>query len=235
MSVDSLNNKSNRDVMNELLKELRESNKKETPLNEKSQLGANTKSNLNKSLIDKLYASDKVSLINPIEKKQKLTDTRISDLDIIIKNVELLKKSMQDFSSELTYLKRRTLINGSSSENDTLAIKVSSGVDTRKGKINVTQVAQNSTYESKAFKTRDKAINATGNFSFSIDGKDYNIRVLATDTLATISEKINNQAGDKSTAQVLKTGGDNPYKLLISSKKNKAKSKIYNLKVEFLF
>jgi len=184
--------------------------------------GAN--SGMTSETIDKLRKADKEIMLGPTKKELETVYTKQKDFKTIKKVLEKLKNAARVFSSATTYLKRKTVSKGEGG-----TIKVEDGVNPQEGKIHVNTIAKKSVLESKGFLNKKTIINTSSTnqvLTLKTSGKEYKIDVTPQMTLEDLQTAINDKTGGEIRASILNTGGDNPFHLILESKKTGKASKI---------
>ncbi len=178
-----------------------------------STLGLGSQGVLTNDIIDQLKEADKTSIINPIENKIEVSNTKQSTLSEIKKLVTELKDQIVSLSEPELYQNKTSALTGSS-----ITADVSSSAQIQNFDINVKSLATRDIQESTLGFSYDEALVEPQTLTFNIDGKDYDVEVGITDNLKTVAEKIKTTTDGKIEASVLNTGGDtDPYKLIIKS------------------
>lgn len=181
---------------------------------------------LNYDIIDKLKKADENAQIAPIDKKLQHNvekQTELVELKTMLSSLQSSAKKIADYSS---YLER----NATSSDESSLKVRANAGVPVQDITIKVDEIAKNSVNEiGLKFASRDDLFaKANTNFKFHINGKDYNIKILATDTLNDVAQKITDETKGEVNASIMKTGeGDNAFSLMLSSRDTGANNNIY--------
>ncbi|WP_104722089.1 flagellar filament capping protein FliD [Helicobacter mesocricetorum] len=174
--------------------------------------------------INEFKNNDVKNLINPITKKIENNVERQTELAKLITNMTSLNTQAKNLSDLSTYQKRSTTIEGSG-----VKATAGSGLAVQDIKINVSQLAQNDVNQvGLKFESRDSVFsNKNTSLNFYHDGTNYNINIKANMTLAEVGQAITDATDGKVLGIIMKTGGDNPYQLMIQSKDSGADKKIY--------
>ncbi|WP_295701173.1 flagellar filament capping protein FliD [uncultured Helicobacter sp.] len=188
-----------------------------------SSLGLGSKV-LNHDVLDKLRKADEASLIDPIDKKIEKNVEKQTELVAITSTLRELKSSTNKLGDYSTYLGRSSQVIG-----DALKATISAGVPTQDIKIDVDSVATSdineigSKYESREsiFSQKDSVL------KFHHKGKDYTIDIKAGMELGEVAQLITDTTNGEVMGIVMKTGGSNPYQLMINSKDTGESSRIY--------
>jgi len=178
-----------------------------------SSLGLGSKGALSYKTIDKLRAVDNKVIILPIDRKITANKTQTNDLSVLTTLTASLKAETSTLSNEMSYLQR------SATSSDTgVSVSVKAGTEIQDFSFNVTTLAKRNIKESQAFaKNTDTFASANDTINFNINGKNYTVDVLATDSIKTFKDKIFGATNGKITASLLNVGGTNPYKLVLKS------------------
>ncbi len=188
-----------------------------------SSLGLGSKV-LNHDVIDKLREADEASLIKPIDKKIEQNVEKQTELVAITSTLRDLKSSTSKLGDYSTYLGRSSNVIG-----DALKANISAGVTTQDIKIDIDSVATSdineigSKYESResVFSQKDSVL------KFHHKGHDYKIDIKAGMQLGEVAQLITDTTKGEVMGIVMKTGGSNPYQLMINSKDTGESSRIY--------
>ncbi len=188
-----------------------------------SSLGLGSKV-LNHDVIDKLREADEASLIKRIDKKIEQNVEKQTELVAITSTLRDLKSSTSKLGDYSTYLGRSSNVIG-----DALKANISAGVPTQDIKIDIDSVATSdineigSKYESResVFSQKDSVL------KFHHKGHDYKIDIKAGMQLGEVAQLITDTTKGEVMGIVMKTGGSNPYQLMINSKDTGESSRIY--------
>lgn len=188
-----------------------------------SSLGLGSKV-LNHDVIDKLREADENAQIKPIDKKIEQNVEKQTELVAITSSLRGLKSSTSILADYSTYLGRSSNVIG-----DALKATISSGVPTQDIKIDIDSIATSdineigSKYESResVFSQKDSVL------KFYHKGKDYKIDIKAGMELGEVAQLITDTTKGEVMGIVMKTGGSNPYQLMVNSKDTGESSRIY--------
>lgn len=188
-----------------------------------SSLGLGSKV-LNHDVIDKLREADEKSYIAPIDKKIEQNVEKQTELVTIMTSLRDLKSTTSKLGDYSTYLGRSSNVVG-----DAIKATISGGVPTQDIKIDVESIATSdineigSKYESREsiFSQKDSVL------KFNHKGKDYKIDIKAGMELGDVAQLITDTTDGEVMGIVMKTGGSNPYQLMINSKDTGEASRIY--------
>lgn len=181
---------------------------------------------LNYDIIDKLRKADENAQIAPIDKRlqQNLAkQTELAGLKGMLSSLNGSAKKIADYS---TYLGR----NATSSDESKLKVTAGAGVPTQNLNIKIDSIAKNSVNEiGKKFASRDDIFtNFNTMLSFRIGGKEYNIEIVADESVESVAQKIIDESDGALNASIMKTGsGENAYSLMINSKESGVESNIF--------
>lgn len=188
-----------------------------------SSLGVGSKV-LNHDVIDKLRQADEASHIKPIDKKIEENVEKQTELVAITSFLRDLKSSASKLGDYSTYLGRTSNVIG-----DALKATISDGVPTQDIKIDVDSVATSdinelgTKYESResVFSQKDSVLR------FHHKGRDYKIDIKAGMELGEVAQMITDTTNGEVLGIVMKTGGSNPYQLMINSKDTGESNRVY--------
>lgn len=188
-----------------------------------SSLGLGSKV-LNHDVIDKLRQADEASHIKPIDKKIEENVEKQTELVAITSFLRDLKSSASKLGDYSTYLGRTSNVIG-----DALKATISDGVPTQDIKIDVDSVATSdinelgTKYESResVFSQKDSVLR------FHHKGRDYKIDIKAGMELGEVAQMITDTTNGEVLGIVMKTGGSNPYQLMINSKDTGESNRVY--------
>ncbi|ANE33908.1 flagellar filament cap protein [Campylobacter hyointestinalis subsp. lawsonii CCUG 27631] len=185
---------------------------------------------LNDELIQKLKQTDEKASIDPITKKITANQTKQTDLTAITTLLSSFKTSVSSLTDSSSYMAKKVSSTGSNNA----TVSVANGVNAGNMSIKVNQLATKDSYQSKTFSMSNSPV-LTGvdsaSFNISIGDKTYTIEADKSTSLDDIAKQINEKTEGKINAKVLNVGGDNPYRLVLSSsetgKKNEIKFSLY--------
>lgn len=195
-------------------------------MNPLSSLGAGSGGVLNYDIIDKLKKADENAQITPIDKKLQTNIEKQSELAGLKTMLSSLKGNADKLADYSSYINR----NVSSSNENILKASAGAGVPTQNINIKVDSIAKNSVNEiGTKFSSRDSIFsNNNTTIKFSINGREFKINILNTDTLEEVAQKIIDNTDGLVNASIMKTGdGDNAYSLMINSKETGENNNIY--------
>lgn len=174
--------------------------------------------------LNELKNNDVKNLINPITKKIEKNVEQQTELAKLITNMTSLNTQAKNLSDLSTYQKRSTTIEGTG-----IKATAGSGLAVQDIKLNVSQLAQNDVNQvGLKFESRDSVFsNKNTTLNFYHNGTNYNINIKAGMTLSEVGQAITDATDGKVLGIIMKTGGDNPYQLMIQSKDSGADNKIY--------
>lgn len=179
---------------------------------------------LNYDVIEKLKKADEKAMIEPIDKKMKDNIEKQAELSGIIGMLNGMRGSAQTLSDYSTYIGRKVNVLG-----DALRATANPGVPIQDISIDVKQIAKNDINEvGTRFEDRSSVFcEQDTNLSFYVRGQRYKIEIKAGTTLGEVAQLITDKSGGTAIGVVMKTGGANPYQLMINSKETGEENKIY--------
>ncbi|WP_199768954.1 flagellar filament capping protein FliD [Helicobacter cetorum] len=188
-----------------------------------SSLGLGSKV-LNYDVIDKLKSADEKTLIAPLDKKMEQNVEKQKALVEIKTLLTALKAPIKTLSDYSTYIGRKSSVTG-----DAVSASVGAGVPVQDIKIDVQSLAQGDINELGAkFSSRDDVFSETSTtLRFYTKGKDYALPIKAGMTLGDVAQAITDATNGEVMGIVMKTGGDNPYQLMVNTKNTGEDNRIY--------
>lgn len=195
-------------------------------MNPLSSLGVGSGGVLNYDIIDKLKKADENAQIKPIDMKLQTNIEKQSELAGLKTMISSLKGNADKLADYSSYMNR----NVSSSNENALKVTANAGVPTQNISVKIDSIAKNSVNEINAkFSSRDSIFSKNNTtMKFNIDGKEFKINILSTDTLEDVAQKIIDNTDGLVNASIMKTGdGENAYSLMINSKETGANKNIY--------
>lgn len=179
---------------------------------------------LNYDVIEKLKKSDEKAMIEPIDKKMKDNIEKQAELSGIIGMINGMQGSAQTLSDYSTYIGRKVNVIG-----DAVRATANPGVPIQDISIDVKQIAKNDINEvGTKFEDRSSVFcEQDTNLAFYVKGQYFKIAIKAGTTLGEVAQLITDKSGGNAVGVVMKTGGANPYQLMINSKETGEESKIY--------
>lgn len=179
---------------------------------------------LNYDVIEKLKKADEKAMIEPIDKKMKDNIEKQAELSGIIGMINGMRGSAQTLSDYSTYIGRKVNVIG-----DAVRATASPGVPIQDISIDVKQIAKNDINEvGTKFEDRSSVFcEQDTNLAFYVKGQYFKIAIKAGTTLGEVAQLITDKSGGNAVGVVMKTGGANPYQLMINSKETGEESKIY--------
>lgn len=181
-------------------------------------------SNLSWDVINQMKDQEVKWRIDPIAKKIEANMKQQTELTSLMTMMTSLNSSFKKLSDYSTYQQRNTSVEGNG-----VKATAGEGLAIQDIKINVNQLAQNDVNQlGMQFASRDAVFsNKNTTIDFYHDGTNYSIDVKAGATLSEVSQSITDATGGKVSGIIMKTGGDNPYRLMIQSKDSGKNNKIY--------
>jgi flagellar hook-associated protein 2 len=186
-----------------------------------STLGLGSQGVLTNDILDQLKEADTSSIIKPIERKIEVTNTKQTVLSDIKKLITDLNDQVVALNEPSLYNTKSSSLSGSSVKIDTSSSAIEQSFD-----INVKSLATRDIQESTQSFGYADALVGEQTLTINIDGKNYEVDVSITDSIKTLSEKIEEQTDGKVQASVLNVGGDDPYRLIFKSKETGADNAI---------
>lgn len=179
---------------------------------------------LNYDVIEKLRKADEKAMVDPIDKKMKENVEKQAELASIISmlgGVNSEAKILSDYSS---FIKRKTEVIG-----EGLRASASPGVPIQDISVEIKQVAKNDINEvGTKFESRESVFTEEDTvLAFSARGHRYKIKIPAGTTLQEVAQLVTDKSGGNAIGMVMKTGGANPYQLMINSKETGEENRIY--------
>ncbi|RAX53486.1 flagellar filament capping protein FliD [Helicobacter sp. 11-8110] len=181
-------------------------------------------SNLTWDVIEQMKELNVRQQIDPITKKIEKNMEQQTELTSLLTMMTSLNTSFKNLSDYSTYQRRQASVEGSgvkATAGDGLAIQDIT--------INVSQLAQNDVNQvGLKFASRDSVFsNENTTLDFYHNGTNYNIDIKAGMTLSDVAQSITDATNGEVMGIIMKTGGDNPYQLMIQSKNSGADNKVY--------
>lgn len=179
---------------------------------------------LDNTLFENLKKVQEETIIEPLTKKMQTNLDKQTSLTEIMTLVETLKTNVKKFTDGDTYNKRKATTTG-----DGISATISTGIPTQDITIEVHQLAKNDlTQLGKKYESRDSTFSTTNTtLKFNHNGKDYQIDIKAGETLADVAQKITDTTDGAVMGIIMKTGGNEPYQLMIQSKDTGEANRIY--------
>ncbi len=188
-----------------------------------SSLGLGSKV-LNYDVIDKLKDADEKALIAPLDKKMEQNVEKQKALVEIKTLLSALKGPVKTLSDYSTYISRKSNITG-----DALSASVGAGVPIQDIKVDVQNLAQGDINELGAkFSSRDDIFSQVDTtLKFYTQNKDYAVNIKAGMTLGDVAQSITDATNGEVMGIVMKTGGNDPYQLMVNTKNTGEDNRIY--------
>lgn len=176
-------------------------------------------------VIDKLKKADQANLINPIDKKISSNSEKQKELALLIGSLTSIRTITNKLSDTSTYLQRKATVTGD-------GVKASAGVGLalQDIKIQVEKLAKNDVYElGMKYSSRDASFSSDNtNMALYKDGLgDISIKIASNTSLADVGQKITDATNGSVAGIIMKTGGANPYQLMLNSTKTGVENKLY--------
>ncbi len=188
-----------------------------------SSLGLGSKV-LNYDVIDKLKDADEKALIAPLDKKMEQNVEKQKALVEIKTLLSALKGPVKTLSDYSTYISRKSNVTG-----DALSASVGAGVPIQDIKVDVQNLAQGDINELGAkFSSRDDIFSQVDTtLKFYTQNKDYAVSIKAGMTLGDVAQSITDATNGEVMGIVIKTGGNDPYQLMVNTKNTGEDNRIY--------
>ncbi|QQW94985.1 flagellar filament capping protein FliD [Helicobacter pylori] len=188
-----------------------------------SSLGLGSKV-LNYDVIDKLKDADEKALIAPLDKKMEQNVEKQKALVEIKTLLSSLKGPVKTLSDYSTYISRKSNVTG-----DALSASVGAGVPIQDIKVDVQNLAQGDINELGAkFSSRDDIFSQVDTtLRFYTQNKDYAVDIKAGMTLGDVAQSITDATNGEVMGIVMKTGGNDPYQLMVNTKNTGEDNRIY--------
>ncbi|MCQ2857068.1 flagellar filament capping protein FliD [Helicobacter pylori] len=188
-----------------------------------SSLGLGSKV-LNYDVIDKLKDADEKALIAPLDKKMEQNVEKQKALVEIKTLLSSLKGPVKTLSDYSTYISRKSNVTG-----DALSASVGAGVPIQDIKVDVQNLAQGDINELGAkFSSRDDIFSQVDTtLKFYTQNKDYAINIKAGMTLGDVAQSITDATNGEVMGIVMKTGGNDPYQLMVNTKNTGEDNRVY--------
>ncbi len=188
-----------------------------------SSLGLGSKV-LNYDVIDKLKDADEKALIAPLDKKMEQNVEKQKALVEIKTLLSALKGPVKTLSDYSTYISRKSNVTG-----DALSASVGAGVPIQDIKVDVQNLAQGDINELGAkFSSRDDIFSQVDTtLKFYTQNKDYAVNIRAGMTLGDVAQSITDATNGEVMGIVMKTGGNDPYQLMVNTKNTGEDNRIY--------
>lgn len=188
-----------------------------------SSLGLGSKV-LNYDVIDKLKDADEKALIAPLDKKMEQNVEKQKALVEIKTLLSSLKGPVKTLSDYSTYISRKSNVTG-----DALSASVGAGVPIQDIKVDVQNLAQGDINELGAkFSSRDDIFSQVDTtLKFYTQNKDYAVNIKAGMTLGDVAQSITDTTNGEVMGIVMKTGGNDPYQLMVNTKNTGEDNRVY--------
>ncbi len=188
-----------------------------------SSLGLGSKV-LNYDVIDKLKDADEKALIAPLDKKMEQNVEKQKALVEIKTLLSALKGPVKTLSDYSTYISRKSNVTG-----DALSASVGAGVPIQDIKVDVQNLAQGDINELGAkFSSRDDIFSQVDTtLKFYTQNKDYAVSIKAGMTLGDVAQSITDATNGEVMGIVMKTGGNDPYQLMVNTKNTGEDNRVY--------
>ncbi len=187
-------------------------------------LGIGSSGVLSWDTIDQMKEQEVKNRVNPITKKIETNMEKQTELTSLLTMMGSLNTNFKNLSDFSTYQKRSTSVEGSG-----VKATAGEGLAIQDIKINVKQLAQNDVNQvGMKFASRDSIFSSENtSLNFYHNGTNYNIDIKAGMSVAEVGQAITDATNGDVMGIIMKTGGDNPYQLMIQGKDSGAQNKIY--------
>lgn len=181
-------------------------------------------SNLSWDVIKQMKDNDIKNQINPITKKIETNMEKQTELTSLLTMMTSLNTNFKNLSDYSTFQKRSSSVEGNG-----VKATAGEGLAIQDIKINVKQLAQNDVNQvGLKFASRDSVFSTENTaLNFYHNGTNYSIDIKAGMSVAEVGQAITDKTNGAVMGIIMKTGGDNPYQLMIQSKDSGAQNKIY--------
>lgn len=175
---------------------------------------------LTADVIEKLRTNDESNLLTPIDKKIESTNLKLTSFKLLDSLMDTFQSSVSKLSMDSLFLARS--VGGTT---DAVAVTAEAGSDVQSFSLtNISMAQAEVEHSANIFSSKTTAITTTpgsgaigsGTFTLAVDGQSFNIDYTSTTSLSALATSINDTAGDKVTASILKVGSDK-YELVIKS------------------
>ena len=179
---------------------------------------------LNYETIDKLRKVDEKTMIEPIDKKMKENIERQAELASIVGMLGGLNNEAKVLSDYSSFIGRKTDVIG-----EGIRATASPGVPIQDIEIEVKQVAKNDVNEvGTKFESRESVFTEEDTvLTFNARGHTYKIKIPAGTSVQEVAQLVTDKSNGHAVGVVMKTGGANPYQLMINSKETGEENRIY--------
>lgn len=179
---------------------------------------------LNYDTIDKLKKADESAQVKPIEQKIEKNLEKQTELVALTSAVREIKGYANKLGDYSTYMGRSTNVVG-----DAIRATVSDGVPIQDIRLDIESIAKNDINEvGPKFAEKDSVFSQKDlTLNFFTKGKFYEIQIEAGMALDEIAQLITDKTNGDVIGTVMKTGGRNPYQLMMNSKETGELNRIY--------
>ncbi|WP_301008018.1 flagellar filament capping protein FliD [Helicobacter sp. UBA3407] len=181
-------------------------------------------SNLSWDTLNQLKDNEIKNQVNPITKKIEANMEKQTELTSLLTMMTSLNTNFKNLSDFSTYLKRSASVEGNG-----VKATAGEGLAIQDIKINVKQLAQNDVNQvGLKFASRDSVFSSENTtLSFYHNGTNYDIEIKAGMSVSEVGQAITDKTNGAVMGIIMKTGGDEPYQLMIQGKDSGAQNKIY--------
>ncbi len=191
-----------------------------------SSIGVGSDGALSYDTIDQLKEADKSAIVDPIKNRIEKVQSQQTTLSTIKSMILDINKTIGDVVNTDSFGKIESNVSGSS-----VNVIEAEGLKEQNIRIDVTQLAQKSVFQSDSFAAENSAFSDSDEtLSFTLgtapDDKQYSIDITAGMSISQVAQKIEEETDGAIEASILNVGGENPYKLIIKSKETGADNEI---------
>lgn len=187
-------------------------------------LGIGSSGVLSWDIIEQMQEQEVKNRVDPITKKIETNMEKQTELTSLLTMMGSLNTNFKNLSDFSTYQKRSTSVEGNG-----VKATAGEGLAVQDIKINVKQLAQNDVNQvGMKFASRDSVFSSENtSLNFYHNGTNYSIDIKAGMSVAEVGQAITDATDGNVMGIIMKTGGDNPYQLMIQGKDSGAANKIY--------
>ncbi|MCI5968622.1 flagellar filament capping protein FliD [Helicobacter sp.] len=180
-------------------------------------------SNLSWDNINQMKDNEVKWRVQPITKKMETNLEKQKELTALKTLMTSLNSDFKKLSDFSTYQKRSTSVEGNG-----VKATAGEGLALQDIKVNVSQLAQNDVNQvGLQYASRDSIFtNKNTSIDFYHNGTNYSIPIKAGTTLSDVAQSITDATNGAVAGIIMKTGGDDPYRLMIQSKDSGKNNKI---------
>ncbi|RAX58636.1 hypothetical protein CCZ01_02310 [Helicobacter monodelphidis] len=175
-------------------------------------------------LLDQLKDAEINGIIKPYTEKMQTNLSKQTALTEIVTLLNTFGSSFKSYLDTDAYLKRTATVTG-----EGVTANIGSGVAEQDIKIETHQLAKGDvTQVGRKFESRDSVFSSVGgNMKFVHDGQEYNVNIKPGQTVGEVAQAITDATDGKVMGIMMKTGGAQPYQLMIQSKDTGEANRVY--------